>query len=162
MSSSFVSRLPEIIDQSARVAASVAGVTAVQGAGSGLVADPFRPGQTIQAWTVTPVPPPGLHVSMPPTRGTPEQGGLGMKGMTVLTWTIPMRFYWQRADLQNAVVLLAAIVPAYHLAFAAHITLFGTCRDAYLTDGREMGEGETSWWEWTLTAKERLDMPQSA
>ncbi len=91
-----------------------------------------------------------------------EQGGLGMKGMTVIKWVMPCRLYYQRADLNNAVRVLYSAVPDVLLAFAAHVTLFGTCRDAYLTDGRAVGDNETSWWEWVLTASERLDMPQLA
>ncbi len=160
--SSFASRLPEIADQAAAVAATVSVITAVQAAGSGLVADPLRPGQTVQAWDVKPIQPVNTFVVMPPVSGRPEQGGLGMKGMTVIKWVMPCRLYYQRADLNNAVRVLYSAVPDVLLAFAAHVTLFGTCRDAYLTDGRAVGDNETSWWEWVLTASERLDMPQLA
>jgi hypothetical protein len=161
--SSYASRLPEIMDQAAVVASGVQGVKTVWAAGSGLVDDPFRPGHKLEPSPLNNVAPGSFHV-LPPTAMVPEGGGLGMIGMTVVKWTLPMRFYFDRNNLANAVRISTPFYVAMYSAFAAHITLFDTCRQAYLTGGKTTGDEENTWVaiEWTLTADERLTLVQSA
>ncbi len=157
------SRLPEIMDQAAAIAGGVAGITSVWAAGSGLVDDPLRAGQKIVASPVDNVEPGSCHV-LAPVAMAPEGGGLGMAGMTVVRWTLPIRVYFSRNDLANAIRLSTPFYVSFYTAFAAHITLNGTCRDAYLTGGKTVGDEKNTWIavEWVLTASERLTLVQTA
>lgn len=157
-----VSRLPEIVDASAAVAAAyVPGVVAAYGVGSGLVTVPaggINAGQLVPS-VVGNVVEPGTHWSFV-REGLP----LSYSGtVTETAWTIEMRLYVNRADLATAVAMLANFAPRYQSAFALHVQLLGT-----ITSGSALlaktpirvvypPESPDAWISFGLNAIERLD-----
>jgi hypothetical protein len=160
------SRIAQIIDQSAATAASVSGVVAIWGVGSGLVVDPIltaAQGSTVYVRAGLPaVVTAGTHVSdLPPAPRITYRG----QSAAELEWAIPMRVYLAPNDEQTARRLAAAFYAPYIAAFAAHTTLTGTVNSALITAWRlfrDSGWTKTGveWFglEMTLTAIERLNL----
>lgn len=79
-----------IIDYTASIAASVPGVKAVAGSGSGNVDDPLRPGHKIVTAEANPVTP-FLHWSEVP--GAPPVEWVSQNGTVEISWHVPMRLW---------------------------------------------------------------------
>ncbi len=160
MPSPDVSRIDEIVDQSALLAELVIDTSAVFGVGSGKVVDPW---QTAKAGGTTqyilPGPPAivaaGVHFS-----DIPPAPRIVYRSATVaeLFWDIPMRRYLSRNDQPTARRLASRLFAPYITAFAAHTQLNGTVQSALITAWREFTEGEWFGLEMTLTATERLNL----
>ena len=138
------------------------GIVATWGAGSGLVADPLVPGQKIRpVLAMASAPSPFTHVTYPPKAAKFDWG---MQGMVTVTWTIPMHTYFTLATVAQLVSDSTPFYSAYITAFAKHLTLNATCREAYLmgADTKVPKDGSMGFIEWTLTVTERLNLPTAA
>lgn len=154
MSASTASRLDEIIDQSARVAAGITGVVAVWGVGTGLVLDPILGGgQHVRPFGTYP----GAeftHVSMMP--GAPSITWEGIASVRV-TWHIPMRLYVRQADMPTLRATVAPFFGRYLTAYAGAVKLSNTCEWSRIIGfGEPMGDGEWAWMPITLAVDEWL------
>lgn len=151
-------RIAEIVDQTASIAGGVEGVRLTFGAGSGLVDDPLHPGRFIE-----PAPPnptePFTHVSDLPSQGNLP---LGMVGTSILTWTIPMRFFVQTDDLAEVRGQLIQMYPRYIAAFAASVLLRQTARRWSALSYRLGHDDQWAWLEMALTVEERLNLATQA
>lgn len=166
--SSANTRIPEIVDQSAALAGTIApftiagrdfpGVLVTYGCGLGDVDDPLRVGKKIQ-----PAPPnptePFTHVSDMPTTANLV---LGMHGETILTHQLPMRFFVQAEALDEVRAQLVSMYARYLSVFALHLTLNGTARDWNTLTYRLGHEADWAWLEMALNVRERLNIPTAA
>jgi len=157
--SSTSSRLAEIVDQTAAIAAGIAGVSAVWGVGSGLVSDPLRPGLMIEPAQASPV---GemVHVSDLPDTGRIDYAA--MTGVVEVTWVIPMRLFLPRNDLANFRRRSAPMYAAYISAFAAHQSLGGLARNLGQLTFATLSNDDWAWIEMKLTVVERLNLATGA
>lgn len=157
--SSANTRIAEIVDQTAAIAAGVAGVRVVFGCGSGLVNDPLRMGEKIAAGFGDPGEP-FTHVSDLPTSSSMA---LGMYGEDILTSIVPMRLF---IDIGPGIDVvrssLIAMYPLYLAALALTLTLNGTCQ-RWSTLTYRLGHNEQwAWLEMALTVHERLVLTKHA
>lgn len=160
-----ISRLPDIIDASAAVAAAyVPGVTSAYGVGADNIVIPaggVLAGRTVPQWPGDVVEA-GTHVSMLSTFTKLDRSGT----VAEMTWTIEMRFYVSRNDLGSQVAAAAKIVPAYMTAFSQHVQLLGTIGSGSALVNRGglvvPEEGSSAWLLFYLNAIERLDFANVA
>lgn len=153
--STTVSRIPEIVDATARIALlEIPAIRSAFGAGSGLVADPRAEGRTIAAAPANPT------EALQHWSDLPESGNLplnAMQGTHVVTWTVPMRLFVARgAGLDEARRALAPFMPAYIGAFARHVTLEGTARRWFGMTFRLASDDDWVWLETRIQVDERL------
>lgn len=145
------SRVQTIVDYTAALAASVQGVTmpngsvvgvrSVFGAGQGVIGDPLRPGNTIQATPERPQEP-FQHVSRLPD--APNLEWISQQSVE-LTWTIPMTLYIQRGDAATAVQAALPFYDPYLAAFAHDPTLGGNVLIAQI---KSFKPGTDEAWYW--------------
>lgn len=159
--SNLTSRLTEIVDQTAAIAAGIAGVTSVRGIGSGLVADPLRPGQMIAPAEASP------DADMVHWSDLPESGRIdyqAMGGTTEATWIIPMRLWLPANDLANFRRRAGPMYALYLSAFALHQSIGGIARNigtltfATLTNP----DKGLAWIDMKLMVVERLNLATAA
>lgn len=157
-----VSRLPEIIDASAAIAAAyVHGVQAAYGCGSGLVTVPV--GGILAGQLVAAIPgnvvEPGTHWSLVTSGTTKAYSGTVQE----TTWTLEMRLYVNRADLAAAVTALAFFAPRYQSVFSQHVQLLATITSGSALLGPAIRlvyppDSGDAWISFGLNAIERLDL----
>lgn len=158
--STSVSRLPEIIDATARIALlEIPTIRSARGAGSGLIVDP-RTGNPIEAAPSNPT------EDFQHWSDLPEAGDLplnAMQGTHVVTWTVPMKlFVGKGRGLAEARRALAPFMPAYIGAFAKHVTLEGTARRWFGMTFRIAADDTWAWLEIRLRVDERLNLATEA
>lgn len=118
------SRIAEIVDATAAIAASVSGIVAVFGSGRGNIDDPLRSGKKIRAAQGGPTEP-YEHWS--------EVGSLigsewaTQDGGQIVTWAVAMRVWLDRTELDVMRQNAQPLFPAYLSAFQADPTLGGLC-----------------------------------
>lgn len=156
--SSTASRIDEIVDRSAAVAAGITGIVAVWGCGSGLVTDPNLTPGTIRPFGSNP-PSEFHHVSAMPDAPTLVWEGVGS---VVVTWRLPMRLYLRTADLATLRRTVAPFYGRYLTAFAGHLTLSGTCEGATISSFLLAGDADWAWLDIELSVRERLNLPMAA
>lgn len=158
-SGSAVSRIPEIVDQTAAIAGLVPGVLRTFGCGSGNVADPFRPGEKIAAAWANPIEP-FTHVSEMPDLGSLPLGA--MIGTHIVTWKIGMKLFVDRADVAEVRRIVAPLWVGYLTAFAAHLTLNQTAQRIASIDFSIKSSDEWAWMAMDLVVTERLTLATAA
>ena len=133
------SRIDEIVDAIADLGGGLGTspftVSAVFGAGSGLVADHLRPGQKVQpGYPGAPVPAPYSWFVMPPNSAG---WAYGDATSAQITWTIEGRLFIPSNDLANAVRILTGFVNPFAKAFTSTSsgspTLADTCAEQHIT-----------------------------
>lgn len=154
-------RILEIVDTTAQMAAEISGVKAAYGVGSQLVDDPLHPGQKITEAGPN-VLEAGTHWSDLPTFGNLPMGA--MQGEFIVTWKLPMKYFVDGGDQGE---IRRAIAPMYRLylaKFASSITLRKTCRRwSNLTWGLGRDADATNaWLDMVLTVEERLNLQTEA
>lgn len=118
------SQIGLIVDYTAQVAAGITGVTAVFAAGLGVIGDPLRPGQTIQA---APDAPTGAFTHWSDLPKAPTIERLTQNGTVSYLWDLPMRLWLARSDLANLRRTALPFYDRYLHAFMADPTLGGLC-----------------------------------
>lgn len=154
-------RFAEIIDRTAAIAATVPGVRAVFGVGTGLVADPLRPGGTIRPALPTTAEP-YAHVSSPWLGGSGDLDMDALLGMTPTVVTVPMRLYLDRTDVAVVAGRAADFPALYIAAFADSLTLGGVAQRWSRLSWQFGGDEEGTWIDWTLVVNERLALETRA
>lgn len=157
------SRLPEIVDAAAAVAAAyVPHVQGFYGIGSGLVtvpADglPFFAGQLVTAWPGNTAQP-GELVSFCSAATQVTKS----RTVTHTTFQIELRYYVNRGDLAAATRDLTRIFQPMQTAFSQHTSLLGTVPSGHaLNKGCRFvipQGGNDAWILFTLEAVETLDL----
>lgn len=137
------SLIDEIVDYSAAVAAAVSGVVAVFGAGLGEVADPLRPGKTVQAAPSTDQLPELAHVSFLPD--APGVTPFDQDGGYEVLWRIPMRLVLPRSELSRARAVALPFYGRYIDAFWADRRLGGSCALARISRFELATDGTDRW-----------------
>lgn len=153
-------RLAEIIDQTAAIAATIPGIRAAYGVGTGLVADPLRPGQKIRpahANTIEPF----AHVSSPWLGGSGELDMDTMAGTTPVVHSVSMRLYLDRSEVAIVSSRAADFPALYTAAFAGALNLHGTAQRWSRLTWQYGGDEDGTWIDWTLTVNERLALATS-
>lgn len=158
------SRIAEIVDASAAVAARVqglplrdggtVGVTAVFGAGGSGIGDPLRPGSPIAPAPDEPMQAYSHFSDLP---DAPTVDWLDQEADLELTWSVPMRLWLPRSSLPVARQTGIPFYAAYLSAFAADRTLGGLCDAARITAIAINGDDKWNWVEFTLEAIERVE-----
>lgn len=156
--SSANTRIAEIVDQTAAIAATVAGVRIVYGCGAGAVDDPLRMGEKVAPGPANPTEP-FTHVSDLPSS---SNLALGPYGEDILTSVVPMRLFVQAADVDEVRGQLVAFYPLYIAAFALTLTLNGTCQRWSNLTYRLGHSDDWAWLEMALTVTERLVLTKHA
>ena len=140
------SNIATIVDTTAALAGTIAGVKSVAGSGQGTVDDPLRPGQKIAAAPSNPIEE-FSHWSELPT--VPGVTYVDQDGSVRLDWTIVMKLFFSKGDIARIRQLALPFYDAYLAAFAAlsNQTLGGLCNRTTLTSFAVMAT-ETSEWAW--------------
>lgn len=156
------SNIAAIVDYSASLAGTIAGVTlpngqvvgirATFGAGQGRYADPLRPGQMIAAATESPHEE-FTHVSDLPD--APNVRPLTQEGGRELEWLVPMRLYATRGDLATARSVLLPFYDAYLAAFRDW-TLGGLCLIAFIKSFKVATDDDWVWLDIELSVTEEV------
>jgi len=153
-----VSRIDEIVDASAAVAAGITGVVTVWGVGTGKIAIPgSSPTKYIDDF-IGNVVEPGTHVS-----DMPDAPRITNSSATVteINWRVPMRIYLDKNDQGNARRLAAPFYGLYLTEFSQNAMLLGTCNSAEIASFDLFHDREGTGWlgiAMILSVWERLDL----
>lgn len=131
----------------------VSGVQIVQGMGTDLYNDPFRPGEKIAAATEWPALP-FTHQSVEPR--APTVNPITQDGTYQLIWTIPMRLWVAKAPIWLIRKQLMPFYLGYLAAFAPDTTLGGLCLISKIA---RLDIGSATDWAWLqidLSAEEQV------
>jgi hypothetical protein len=145
------SDIAQIIDYTAVVAAGIAGVRQVYGAGQGLYADPLRAGQMIAA-APDRVQAPFTHTSELPD--APTVDFLTQTGTIEVVWQVPMRLYVNRSRLEDVRRALLPFYDRYLGAFARDRQLGGLCSLAWISSFRVEADDDWAWLAADLSVRE--------
>jgi len=121
-------QIATIVDYTAYIAAGIIGITAVFGAGGGVISDPLNPGQTIRAAPDAPTGPWTHWSDMPDGKIEP----VTQTGTDLYEWDVPMCLWLPRADLANMRRLAMPFYARYAVAFGADRTFGGLCMHSHL------------------------------
>lgn len=161
------SRIPEIVDQTAALAAAfVPGVKSVAGVGSGLVTIPeggVMAGELVPPWAGIPIES-WQHVSNMPALNARFRTAT----VTEAEWDIVQRLYVQIADEAELRRRAIDFYFAYVAAYSQHLQLFGSIPSGAVASlrmnvGSESGpDAAWAWLEIHLPLMERLNLENKA
>jgi hypothetical protein len=159
------SQIASIVDYSAALAArkvqgivnpltgQTLGVAATFGAGQGTSPDPLRPGQTIAPAPEKPA------VAYTHISDLPDAPGITTWTQDLLVeleWTIPMRLYVPRGNIQVLRATLLPFLDAYLSAFWSDHRLGDLCLRAYLSSLRIEADDDWGWLAMDLAVLEEV------
>jgi len=151
VSASPVSNVALIVDYTAALAAGIAGVKSVAGAGQGDTDDPLRPGQKIVACGGNPSEPYQHWSELP---DAPTVQWLTQNGTVELTWELPMRLWLPRTDLAVMRRNALPFYDGYLRAFIRDYLLGGLVIRSEITHIQRDGDDDWTWLEIMLSLTE--------
>ena len=113
------SQIAQIVDQTAAVAAGIAGIKTVRGVGSGLVLDPLNGGPILAASGS----PTGTYEHWSDLPDATEVTYETQQGTLLYLWDLPMRLWLPRGDLSEMRRTTIPFIQAYPAAMLADHTL---------------------------------------
>jgi hypothetical protein len=148
------SEIERIVDYTAAVAGRIEGIKATFGAGIGATEDPLRPGQPIAA---APGKPTAALTHWSDCPDAPPVQWVSQEGTVELTWTIPMRLWFARADLADVRRMSLPFYDRYIEAFVLDRTLGGLALRTQVTRFNTGGDANWSWLDIGLMVVERVN-----
>ncbi|HTR71860.1 MAG TPA: hypothetical protein VMH41_16745 [Mycobacteriales bacterium] len=153
-------RIDEIVDGLAALGGAIGTdpfkVSSVWGAGSGKVADPLRPGQTVLAGVPPDDPAPYSWWILPPKPSS--TWAYGDATSIDIQWLIEGRLYFDRADLANATRILIGFLNPLAKAFLAANpnapTLSDVCAAQEIRNAGLLGTPAAAWLSVTFWVRE--------
>lgn len=146
------SRIADIVDYTAVIAAGIEGVKVVAAAGQGYYDDPLRPGQKIAAAPEANTNP-YTHWSEVPS--APEIMWVSQQGGVELTWTIPMRLWLPKTNAEARRTALP-FYDRYLRAFVLRPTIDGLALRSAVSRFVIGGDKDWSWLDTGLMVVERV------
>jgi hypothetical protein len=144
--------MTDLADYIASVAARVTGITAVFGTGQGVIGDPLRPGQTIQAAPDAPTGPWTFWADLPSGKGDWLTQDLAERW----DWDFPCRLWLPHADLANMRRNAQPMYGRIRDAFAADRDLGGRAESCRISAFDIGNDASWSWLDVNLAVVESL------
>lgn len=152
------SKIAQIVDYTAVVAARIPGVVSVAASGQGYYEDPKNPGEKIRAFGNNAID--GFsHASELPN--VPAVEWVTQSGTVRLTWNIPMRLYVDSGDLATVRQTVLPFYDAYLAAFIGDRLLGGLVLYSQIKSFSIGNANNWSWLEIRLEAQEMVTYPQA-